>query len=216
MAKPCDLASESCLWQLGDLFKEKNKTMEEKTICRNIKKLRKQNNLTLEQLADLTGLTKGYLSKVERSQKAPPYSTLNKIADALGLEVTSIFEKNIEPLNDIRISFQKKNESKIIKATSQVSGYDYEILGANKSGKNMEPFIIHSPHKITKMYCHEGEEFIYVMEGRLEFLYGEDTYILEQGDNVYFDACVPHSGKSLGDKKARLLVVIYFYKRNRQ
>ena len=58
--------------------------MDEKIICRNIKKLRKQNHLTLENLASLTGLTKGYLSKVERSQKAPPYSTLNKIAGAHG------------------------------------------------------------------------------------------------------------------------------------
>jgi quercetin dioxygenase-like cupin family protein len=54
------------------------------------------------------------------------------------------------------------------------------------------------------------------MEGTLEFLYGEDTYILEQGDNIYFDSCITHACKSLGDKKARLLVVIYFYKRNRQ
>lgn len=190
--------------------------MDERTICENIKKLRKQNHLTLEKLASLTGLTKGYLSKVERSQKAPPYSTLNKIAGALGIEVTSMFEKNIEPRDDIRISFQKKNDGNIIKATSQFSGYDYEILGASKPGKNMEPFIIHSPWEITKKYSHEGEEFMYVMEGKLEFLYGEETYILEKGDNVYFDSCVPHSGKSLGDKKAIVLVVIYFYKRNRQ
>ncbi|WP_457554049.1 helix-turn-helix domain-containing protein, partial [Desulfobacula sp.] len=137
--------------------------MDEKIICRNIKKFRKQNHLTLEKLALLTGLTKGYLSKVERSQKAPPYSTLNKIAGALGIEVTQIFEENVEPLDDIRISFQKKNQRRIIKATSQDSGYDYEVLGADKPGKNMEPFIIHSPWEITKMYSHEGEEFIYVI-----------------------------------------------------
>lgn len=189
--------------------------MDEKIICRNIKKLRKQNHLTLEKLASLTGLTKGYLSKIERSEKAPPYSTLNKIAGALGLEVTSIFEKNYEPRKDIRISFQKKNEGTVIQATSEDSGYDYEVLGANKPGKNMEPFIIHSPFEITKMYSHEGEEFIYVMEGCLEFLYGDQTYLLEEGDHVYFDSCIPHSGKSMGEKKAILLVVIYFYKRNR-
>jgi transcriptional regulator with XRE-family HTH domain len=188
--------------------------MDEKIICKNIKKLRKKNNLTLEKLADLTGLTKGYLSKVERSEKAPPYSTLNKIAGALGLEVTSIFEKDIEPLDDIRISVQKKDKGPIIKA-STLSGYDYEVLGANKPGKNMEPFIIYSPYEITKMYSHEGEEFIYVMDGCIEFLYGDETYILESGDNVYFDSCVPHAGKSIGEKKAKLMVVIYFYKRNR-
>jgi transcriptional regulator with XRE-family HTH domain len=190
--------------------------MDEIIISRNIKKLRKQNHFTLEKLAALTGLTKGYLSKVERSEKAPPYSTLNKIAGALGIEVTHFFEKNSEPLIDTRISIQKNKQGPVIKATSQLSGYDYEVLSADKPGKNMEPFIIHAPAEITKMYAHEGEEFMYVLEGRLEFIYGETTYILEQGDNVYFDSCVPHSGKSLGDVKTRILVIIYFYKRNRQ
>ncbi len=190
--------------------------MDEKIICQNIKKLRKQKHLTLERLANQTGLTRGYLSKVERSEKAPPYSTLNKIAGALNIEVTSILKKNIEVLNDIRIDFQKKNQSSIIKATSQLAGYDYEVLGANKPGKNMEPFIIYSPFDIKKMYSHEGEEFIYVLEGKLEFTYGEKKYIMDSGDNVYFDSCIPHGGKSLGDTKAKLMVIIYFYKRNRQ
>ena len=190
--------------------------MDEKIICKNIKKLRKQNHLTLEKLAKLTGLTKGYLSKVERSEKAPPYSTLNKIAGAMGLEVTSMLGKDIEPLDDVRISFQKKNEGTRIKATSQLSGYDYEVLGTNKPGKNMEPFIIYSPFDLKKMYTHEGEEFIYILDGTLEFIIGEKKFTMEPGDNIYFDSCIPHGGKSIGEKQAKLLVIIYFYKRNRQ
>jgi len=190
--------------------------MDEKIISRNIKKLRTQKKITLQALAKATGLTKGYLSKVERSEKAPPYSTLTKIAGALGVEVTSMLSKNINPPTDVRLCISRGKNRQIIKETTQFSGYDYEVLAENKPGKNMEPFIIHSPWEITKMYSHEGEEFMYIMEGTLEFLYGEETYLLEKGDNVYFDSCVPHAGKSLGDIKARLLVVIYFYKRNRQ
>lgn len=190
--------------------------MDEKIICQNIKKLRRQKGLTLEKLANRTGLTKGYLSKVERSHKAPPYSTLNKISGALGFEVTAILGEDIELPDDIRVSFQKKENGTVIKATSLHTGYDYEVLGANKSGKNMEPFIIYSPFDIKKMYTHEGEEFIYVLEGKLEFIYGKKKFIMEPGDNIYFDSCVPHGGKSLGEKKAKLMVVIYFYKRNRQ
>ena len=189
--------------------------MDEKIISRNIKKIRTQKKITLEALAERTGLTKGYLSKIERSEKAPPYSTLTKIAGAFGLEVTSMLSKNIGLPNDIRLCFSKAENRQIIKGSEQFPGYDYEVLAEQKPGKNMEPFIIHSPWEIDKMYSHEGEEFIYVMEGKSEFLYGEETYILEKGDNVYFDACVPHSGKSIGEKKAKLLVVIYFYKRNR-
>jgi transcriptional regulator with XRE-family HTH domain len=190
--------------------------MNEKKICRNIKKLRKQNSFTLEKLAKLTGLTKGYLSKVERSEKAPPYSTLTKIAGALGVEVTTMLSKNIEPPTDVRFCLSRGGIQKIIKETSQVSGYDYEVLAENKPGKNMEPFIIHAPWEIREMYSHEGEEFIYILEGTIEFIYGEKKFIMEPGDNVYFDSCVPHSGKSIGEKQAKLLVIIYFYKRNRQ
>jgi quercetin dioxygenase-like cupin family protein len=78
----------------------------------------------------------------------------------------------------------------------------------------MEPFIIHAPYQIHKMYTHEGEKFMYILEGQLESIYGDQILILDPGDNVYFDSNVPHAGKSLGKKKARLLVVIYFYKCN--
>lgn len=190
--------------------------MDEKLISSNLKKLRIQKEITLQALAKRTGLTKGYLSRVERSEKAPPYSTLTKIAGALGVEVTGILSKNIDPPTDVRLCISREKHRKLIKETSQFSGYDYEILAENKPGKNMEPFIIHAPWEIRKMYSHEGEEFMYVMDGTLEFLYDGKTYVLETGDNVYFDSCVPHSGKSIGNQKARLLVMIYFYKRNRQ
>jgi len=191
--------------------------MDEKIICNNIKKLRKQNKFTLEKLSRLTGLTRGYLSRIERSEKAPPYSTLNKIAGAMGLEVTTFLREDIKQLDDVRIVFQKKEEGSIIKATSRLAGYDYEILGVNKPGKNMEPFIIYAPFEKKKMYSrHEGEEFVYILEGKLEFIYGKKTIIMEPGDNVYFDSCVPHTGRSIGEKKAKLLIIVYFYKRNRQ
>jgi transcriptional regulator with XRE-family HTH domain len=188
--------------------------MDEKVISENLKQLRTQRKLTLQDLAEKTGLTKGYLSKVERSQKAPPYSTLTKIAGALDIEVTTILSKNVQPLEDVKICISRGDRRPVILETDHFSG-DYEVLAEGKPGKNMEPFIIHAPFDITRTYTHEGEEFIYVMDGQMEFCYGDDTYILNPNDNIYFDSIVPHVGKSLGNKKARLLVVIYFYKRNR-
>lgn len=187
--------------------------MDEKTISDNIKKFRKQLGITLQDLADRTGLTKGYLSKVERSSKAPPYSTLNKITDAMGIEITELFRRDVVPLPDRRIAVGKKKDGRVIRQTSDVGGYDYEVMAPSKPGKNMEPFIIYAPFEMEKMYEHEGEEFVYVMEGKLEFVYGDETYMLEQGDHVYFDCCIPHSGRSIGEKKAKLMVVIYHYKR---
>jgi len=190
--------------------------MDEKVISRNIQKLRKRKKLTLQDLADRTGFTKGYLSRVERSEKAPPYSTLIKISGALGIEITTILKENFEPPTDLRFCLTRGAHDRVIRETNLFAGYDYVVLGANKPGKNMEPFLIYAPFEISRMYTHEGEEFIYVMEGRLEFQYGDEVHTLETGDHVYFDSCVPHSGKSLGKKKAKLMVVIYFYKRNRR
>lgn len=190
--------------------------MDEKTIASNIKKIRTKKKMTLQDLADRTGLTKGYLSKLERSEKAPPYSTLSKIVGAMGLEITDVLREDPGPLQDPPIVIAKKGEGRIIRESSHYVGYDYEVLAAGKPGKNMEPFIIYAPYEFTSLFQHEGEEFIYVLEGQMELKYGENIYLMEQGDHTYFDSRIPHTGRSIGEQRAKLMVVIYFYKRNRQ
>ena len=67
----------------------------------------------------------------------------------------------------------------------------------------MEPYIIEPAFEEEAVFQHEGEEFMLVLEGRHEFIYDGKTYIMEKGDSVYFDAAVPHTGKSIGKKKRR-------------
>lgn len=189
--------------------------MDEKSISESIKRLRIARQQTLQDLADRTGLTKGYLSKVERSKKAPPYSTLSKIAAGLDIELTALLSGDASAAKDVRLFLSKNEKRALIHETDLFAGYDYEPLAEGKPGKNMEPFIIHAPFDINRTYTHEGEENIYVLDGELEFHYGEDVHVLNSGDNIYFDSIVPHVGKSLGPSKAKLMVVIYFYKRNR-
>jgi len=192
--------------------------MYETLITKNIKELRKQKKITLQELADLTGLTKGYLSKIERAKKAPPYSTLNKIAIALDVDAASLLEINFDQSRDKRISFTRKHDRKRIEQLGSVAdgslyGYRYEALAFDKQGKNMEPYIIEPAFEDEAIFQHEGEEFMLVLEGKHEFIYDGETYIMEEGDSVYFDAAIPHTGKSLGEKKAKLLAVLFNYKR---
>ena len=192
--------------------------MGEEIIARNINTLRKKRKMTLEKLAELTGLTKGYLSKIERSRKAPPYSTLNKIAVAFGADPAFFLEENYRDKKETQISFTKKGRGKIIRSVGSLAegslyGYGYEALASDKSGKNMEPFIIEPSFDEEATFQHEGEEFMYVLEGKHELIYDGRRYIMERGDCVYFDAAVPHTGKSLGKKKARLLAIMYNYRR---
>lgn len=192
--------------------------MHEEMIAKNINTLRKQKNITLQELADLTGLTKGYLSKIERSRKAPPYSTLNKIAISLDVDAPFLLGENLGGSQDTRISFTKKNQRKSIKSMGSLSegslyDYSYEALSFDKPGKNMEPYIIEPAFDEQAVFQHEGEEFMFLLEGKHEFIYDGETFIMEEGDSIYFDAAVPHTGRSVGNKKAKLLAVMFNYKR---
>jgi transcriptional regulator with XRE-family HTH domain len=187
--------------------------MNEDSVGKNIRAIRKQKMITLQELADRTGLTKSYVSKIERSKKAPPYTTVNRIAMALEVEVAHLLSENLSVFSDIRLSLTKKNRGKIVETLGSSYGYKYEALGYTKPGKNMQPFIVQAAFNEKNIFQHEGEEFIYVLEGRYQFFYDGKEYIMEEGDSVYFDSGVPHSARSLGKKKAKILAIMYNYKR---
>jgi transcriptional regulator with XRE-family HTH domain len=192
--------------------------MHEELIASNIKMVRKNRKMTLDQLAALTGLTKGYLSKIERSKKAPPYSTINKIAVAFGVDAASLIGERFSKTKESKISFTRKGHGRIVPIVRSLSegslyGYSYEALAVDKGGKNMEPYIIEPAFGEEAIFEHEGEEFMYVLEGTHELVYGGERFIMRKGDSVYFDATVPHTGISLGKRKARLLAVMYNYRR---
>jgi transcriptional regulator with XRE-family HTH domain len=187
--------------------------MSEELIAKNIRILRTQQKITLQQLSDMTGLTRGYLSKLERSKKAPPYSTLNKVARALGIDVGYLINENGETPEDPRIVFVKNNQGKIVESSGSLYGYTYQTLASGKPGKNMQPYIIEPAFDEKGMFQHEGEEFLYVLEGTHEFIYDGKKFLMEKGDSVYFDSGMPHTGRSLGKKKAKLLAVMFSYKR---
>lgn len=187
--------------------------MSEESVGKNIRSLRKQRNWSLQELADRTGLTRSYLSKIERSKKAPPYATVNRIAMALEVEVSYLLSEKVSYFSDIRISVTRKGKGKIVETLGSSYGYKYEALGYSKPGKNMQPFIVRAAFDEKNMFQHEGEEFVYVLEGRYQLIYDGKEYVLEVGDSAYFDSGVPHSARSLGGKKAKVLAIMYNYKR---
>jgi len=186
--------------------------MDEKQIAKNIKKIRLDSKLSQERLAELSGLTKGYISKIEKSDKAPPFSTLNKIANALNVDVAVLTAEDLELPEDINLCIVRKSEGKKISSLN-LEGYHYEVLAHKKKGKNMEPFFIMPAFDEKAVFCHEGEEFMYMLEGTHEFVYNDKKYILHKGDSIYFDSNIPHTGRSIGKKRAKILAVMYSYKR---
>jgi mannose-6-phosphate isomerase-like protein (cupin superfamily) len=95
-----------------------------------------------------------------------------------------------------------------------LTGYHYELLAHNKSGKNMEPMLLTPAFDEEAIFSHEGEEFMYTIEGTHEVIYDGESYIVEAGDSIYFDSIVPHTGRSIGKTKAKVLAISYSYKRD--
>jgi len=180
----------------------------EAQIGKNIKALRLARKLTLEAMAARAGLTKGYLSKVENSKKSPPVSTLIVIAKALGVNLSQIFgEENTA----VRCSVVRKAERQFMAKAGVTFGYSYETLAHKYPNKKMEPSILTIPADSEKslIFQHEGEEMVLVLEGTMRFIHGDEAYLLEPGDCVYYDSSIPHYALPAGDRDVKCLDVIY-------
>lgn len=180
----------------------------EAAIGARIGEFRERLGMTLEQLAGTTGFTKSYLSKIENSRKVPPIGSLARIARALKTDITEL----------LRVAPRQKRQGYCVVRASErrpvvrggtAFGYDYVGLADGRADKTMEPFLFTFPSQIDKhvFFEHEGEEFLFVVSGRVEWQAGSDKLILEAGDSIYFDARLPHRGHSL-DGEATALVVV--------
>ena len=186
--------------------------MDERRVGKNIKKLRKERGLSLNELAEMIGMTKGYISKIENSESAPPLSTLSKIALSLDVEVGALTAEDLDLPQPMKVCVTKKGQGKKL-TTGNLIGYHYEILAHKKSGKNMEPMLLTPAFEEEAIFSHEGEEFMYTIEGTHEVIYDGESYIIDAGDSIYFDSIVPHTGRSIGKTKAKVLAISYSYKR---
>jgi transcriptional regulator with XRE-family HTH domain len=180
----------------------------EADIGKIIKSLRNKKRITLENLAAETGFTKGYLSKVETSEKAPPVSTLGIIARALGVNISTLLGESAAFTS---ICLVKKSERALITGRGTNFQYSYEAVAHKFKNKMMQPFILTLPvhPKKKTLYEHEGQEILFVLEGTMIFRHGADEIIAEEGDCLYFDSGIPHYGESQGDKAVKCFMVVF-------
>lgn len=178
-----------------------------------IRKLRKLRSLTLQEVSNLTGLSKPLLSQIENNIAAPPIATLIKISTALGVKISHFFQEQEE---NERIVVVRKDDRYSVKRlihhhTGSKVGYRWESLAYPMVRKQMEPFIVEIDPKAESdlMYNdHEGEEFHFVLDGMVEFRSGDQVHLLEKGDSIYFDSSNPHALRGVGGV-AKSLIVIY-------
>lgn len=177
--------------------------MDEKTVGANIRKWRQKKGSSLAEAAERAGLTKSTLSKIENGLISPPISTVLRIGDALQVPLAEFFSESNDRPNYV---LTRKGQGERITRDGSQFGYAYEALALAMPGKTMEPFLLTmKPTDPPGTFQHGGEEFVYMLEGRMEFTIETDTMVLEPGDSLYFNPRLPHTARALGSKTVRYL-----------
>jgi quercetin dioxygenase-like cupin family protein len=170
-------------------------------IGKKIKKARTSKKFSLDRVANETGFSIDYLKELEGGKSIPPVGALLQIARALEIDSGSLLR---EP--------ESKMESRIKAQTKRTDNYAYTTLTPGAENKHLKAFRVmieaQQDHKGVD-YHHEGEEFVYVLAGKVEVAVGEHVNTLQQGESLHFNSGIRHKLKSVSDERAELIVVIY-------
>jgi transcriptional regulator with XRE-family HTH domain len=180
---------------------------------KKIRELRLSKGLSLQDMAETTGLSRPLLSQIEEEVAAPPIATLLKISHALDVSISYFFRE--EESRDKIVVIREQERQRVMRRVQEEGkkvGYLYQSLAYRRSEKHMEPFLVEfEPREREEMifYNHKGEEFIFVLEGSLEFQGGDKLIVLNPGDSLYFDSDIPHAFRGMNGRWAKAIVVIY-------
>ena len=180
-----------------------------------IKQLREAADLSQEELAKAAGIASSQVELIENGKVIPTLSCLIKLCRSMGVRLGTVLDgaEHPGPALSKRQEQKPRTVSLSCDSAGDRSNLNFYALAAGKSDRNMEPYIIEVewiPENEEKKSQHEGEEFIYVMSGKVELRYGTDTYTLEEGDSIYYDSIVPHCiSAAKPDTQAKVLAVTY-------
>ncbi len=178
-----------------------------------IKQIRESRKLSRSELAQRSSVSEEMIEFIENNKMLPSLSPLLKIARSLGVRLGTFLD---DETTSSPVIVRADASQKVIrfKDSSRLSGSELNFfsLAANKKDRQMEPFLINispSSDNDPNLSTHEGEEFIYVLEGEISIQYGQKKYTLKAGDSIYYDSILPHCVQSANEKGARILAVIH-------
>lgn len=166
-------------------------------IAARLREFRQQMTLTVAQLAAMSGLSKGMLSKLENSQTSPSLSTLTRLAAALDVPLTAFF-RGLDEERDVLFVKAGKGFDILHKGSS--SNHRYQLLGSMRGAhQRLEPVLVTLLQRteVFPLYQHHGTELLYMLSGQMEYGLGATTYVLEPGDALQFDGEVTHGPRRL-------------------
>ena len=180
-----------------------------------IKGIRESKNISIEEVSERSGLSTEQINSIETDQNLPSLGPLIKIARALGVRLGTFLDDS-DALGPIVCRAADREKDSSISFSNGASDarkhMEYHPLAQQKAGRHMEPFVIDiNPEENPdfQLSAHEGEEFIYVMQGEVEIVYGKETYNLKEGDSIFYDSIVNHHVHGAPGKAANILAVVY-------
>lgn len=171
-------------------------------VGQRIKTLRMEKKLSLRALAELSRLSTNAISLIERGDNSPTVSSLHSLAKALEVPITAFFEQH----GDSQVIHLSREQ----RPSSETAGVRMENLGSGLPNQQFEPFLMTiSPggSSTGSPVTHAGEEFVYVLEGKLSCLINDQVYKLDEGDSLLFLASQPHSYRNQGSMPSRILIL---------
>jgi len=181
-------------------------------VGKRIRELREDTGLTLQELAQRTGYSSALLSQFENHMVSPPLGALIKLSRALDIDVGDFFGE----VSDQNFVLVRNDEREIVSRVASREGvnlgYTYEALGFGVKDHHMEPFVVTLepvPIREKHLSVHEGEEFIYVLDGKMKIRLGDYTDTLDPGDSIYFKCTTPHHVTCAEGEPAKILAVMY-------
>ena len=170
-----------------------------------IRSAREMRGLTLEDISSRTGIDVATLKGIESSEITPPLGQLIRLGKALDMKMGYFISPGVDkPMTVVRKD-QGKAVARYGKKKSQQYGYSYESLAPEKADRMMEPFIVTLlPTDAEEFSSHDGQEFIFVLEGEMKVQVGDKVEFLKPGDAVYYDSTQPHLVKSATKTKDRI------------
>jgi transcriptional regulator with XRE-family HTH domain len=184
----------------------------ELAIGKEVKSYRQAQDITVAELAKSTGLSIGMLSKIENGITSPSLTTLQALATALEVPITAFFRRFEETRGAVHV---KAGEGLEIERVGTRSGHQYNLLGhitGNNSGVVVEPYLIElsTEADVFPTFQHDGTEFLYMLEGKINYRHGDSSFTLLPGDSLFFEADAPHGPEKLITLPAKYISVISY------
>lgn len=179
--------------------------MEKLLLGQNIRERRKQLNLTLVAVSKRTGVSQSFLSQIEQNKVSPSLQTLNKISVALQTTISFLLQKNSLRRKDALL---RQADRQVIK--DELQNLTIELLSKSNNDRMMETFLFTFHGKSTEnasKFQHFGQEFIFVLEGKIKIVLASEEYILEQGDSLYYNSGKMHTISNYIDGTSKFIGV---------